>query len=217
MSDFNNEVVLATLKQLLNILKSGGVKYRILGSVVMASMNRKLHRKLGDFDLIIDAGKKEYMSAELKKIGYVPSGGLFKFFRKYFNLDQYESDSLLGVGYFYGQWQPDGSMVVGGKNFYITIDPHPLKETNYSFYGLNFVGIPERAIATGVMASSGNPKRAKEVLFLKEHNIQPFPNNYIHIHLFGLRSDWLYSLIKNSLNLIGFIRVRLGLAFDPWR
>ncbi len=84
-------------------------------------------------------------------------------------------------------------------------------------YGTKFVGIPNKVSATGVFSSKTNPKRKKELMLLREKEIEPFPNNYIHINIYGIKTDWIYHLSMKILNIIGGIRVKMGLAFDPWR
>jgi hypothetical protein len=217
MTEFNKEVVISTLKQLVEILKRNNIEYRFLGSVVIAAINGELHRNLGDLDLIIDAKGKDILFKELTKLGYYQAGGMFSFARKYLALETLEHSRLLGIGYFYGTWQNDKTFLMGNKNVNVLIETQGLLETKYSLYGLNFVGIPQRVAATGVKASETNPKRKRERQLLIEKGIKPLPNSYIHVSILGLKADWIYYLSMASLNIIGNIRVRLGFAFDPWR
>lgn len=217
MGEYNSKLVSETLKRLVTILNENDIRYRFLGSVVVAGINGKLHRKLGDLDLIIGADKKDLLFSKLKSLGYKQADGMFAFGRKYMCLETLEHPHLLGVGYFYGDWLTDGSFKMGGNHFNITIDPIALKETGYSLGGVLFIGIPERASATGTFTSITNPKRKIERFIFNEKGVIPFPNNYIHVHAFGINADWLYHVAMSMLNFIGGIRVRLGLAFDPWR
>ena len=215
MSEFNSEIVVSTLEQVLNILETKNIKYRFLGSVIIAAINGKLHRDLGDLDLIIDKEKKDILFIELQKLGYKRVGGMFAFARKY--LEQLEHPKMLGIGYFYGAWLPDGSFRMGNNNVYLTIDSLALNETQYSLYNLKFIGIPKQIAATGVKSSATNPKQKKEIIILRDNNIQPLANKYIHVNFLGLKFDWVYYFAMGILNIIGPIRVKLGLAFDPWR
>lgn len=217
MNEFNTDTVCKTLNKVVKILEDHNVRYRFLGSVVIAAINGKLHRNLGDLDLIIDLGKKNVLYAELKKLGYKRAGGIFNFARKYLSLEQLEHTEFLGIGYFYGIWKNDGTFVMGDKNLSLSVDPYALKEIKYTFYGVNFLGIQEKAIATGIYKSRTNPKRKQELLILKRRHIEPLLNKYIHISIFGIQLDWIYHLSMTVLNIIGVIRVRLGLSFDPWR
>lgn len=217
MDEFNSKIVTTTLRQVVDILERNKFEYRFLGSVVIAAINGKLHRDLGDLDLIVDSSKKDILYTELKKLGYLPAKGMFTFARKYLSLEQLEYPDLLGVGYFYGKWQPDGSFVIGNKQTNLKVDSFAVKATDYKLHGIEFMGIPERAIATGVKSSENNPKRKKELILLKDKDIQPFPNNYLHTNILGIKADWIYHFSMTILNIVGGIRIKFGLAFDPWR
>lgn len=217
MGEFDIDIVCKTLAKVVKILELHDIKYRFLGSVVIAAINGKLHRNLGDLDLIIDSYKKDVLYAELKELGYKRPGGIFHFARKYLSLEQLEHTEFLGVGYFYGIWKDDGTFTMGDKNLSVYVDSYALKETKYTFCRVSFLGIPESAIATGIYESRTNPKRKQELLILKQKKIEPLQNRYIHIRIFGIRVDWVYHLSMGILNIIGGIRVRLGLPFDPWR
>lgn len=217
MDEFNTDIVCKTLSKIVKILEAHNIKYRFLGSVVVAAINGKLHRSLGDLDLIIDSSKKDILYKALTDLGYKRACGIFNFARKYLFLEQLEHEKLLGIGYFYGIWRDDGAFVMGDKNLRFRVDPHALEMTKYTFCNVNFLGIPERAIATGIFESRTNPKRRGELLILKQKKIEPLPNKYIHVNIFGIRADWIYHLFMTVLNIIGLIRVKLGLPFDPWR
>lgn len=217
MVEFNKEVVELTLSKVVKILEENNIEYRFLGSIVTAAINGKLHRNIGDLDLIIDSKGKDILYGELKKLGYKQTEGLFAFSRRYMALETMDSLQLLGVGFFYGNWQKDGSFVLGGKKACAIMDSYALSPTQYSLYGIKFIGLPKRVIATGINASKSNPKRQNEILLLKNEGIIPLPNTYIHIKVFSWAVDWIYHLTMATLNLIGGIRMKMGLAFDPWR
>lgn len=217
MTDYNSDIVSLTLKEVIKILRSQKIEYRFLGSVVVAAMNGKLYRNIGDLDLLVDRKGKERLFNALTKLGYKQAGGMFSFARKYMALETLEHPTLLGVGYFYGHWQDDGTFVMGNTRVSVTIEPHALKKTVYILDGVEFNGLPPEAIATGIHASEKNPKRQKELILLKDKNMQVLPNTYIHVRVFGFRADWVYHFVMTVLNIIGVIRVRRGLSFDPWR
>ncbi len=217
MDEFNSQIVIPTLKQVVKILETNNIEYRFLGSVVVAAINGEQHRDLGDLDLVIDRKGKDILYSKLTEIGYVQAEGMFAFARRFLALETLDHKELLGVGFFYGKWQSDGSFVLGDKNTNVKIDALALEPTRYSLHGVSFIGIPSEAIATGIETSAKNPKRKKELLLLQDKKIESFPNSYIHVYMFGIRADWVYHFTMTTLNIIGDIRVKLGLAFDPWR
>lgn len=214
---FNSEIAIPTLRQLVKILELHDIEYRFLGSVVTAAINKGLHRNLGDLDLIVDSDKSNLLFNELKRLGYYQARGMFSFARKYLALETLDNDQLLGVGYFNGKWLDNGSFMMGNKRVNVVIEALAVQKTKYELSGISFFGIPERAIATGVNASKSNPKRRRELELLKSNGIEALSNTYIHITVFGIRADWLYHLSMWVLNIIGVMRVWLGMAFDPWR
>ena len=217
MDEYNSEVVVKTLEQVVKILETNGIEYRFLGSLVAAAINGRLHRKLGDLDMVIDFKGRNILYNQLESLGYKKAGGIFSFARKYLSLDQITHPTLLDVGFFCGTWQPDGSFMIGNPRVGFDIEAYALEKTEYSLHGVTFFGIPRKTAAAGIYASKTNPKREKELIFLKEKGIKPFPNIYIHVHFFGAHIDWIYHFFVKILNIIGAIRVRMGLAFDLWR
>lgn len=218
MHEFNSDKVDKTLRILVDILESNKIKYRFLGSVLVAAINGKLHRNLGDLDLIIDEKDKDIFSDQLKKIGFVPADGImYDFARKYLFLETLKQKELLEVGYFYGNWKKDGSMVFGNKNINVSIDNNVLHSDKYLLLGVHFFGISKRAVATRVFASRHNPKRKNELSIIKENHIEPSPDNFIHVNIFGINFDWIYHFIQITQNIVGFARIKMGLSFDPWR
>lgn len=217
MSEFNSDIAISTLQQVIKILNENHIEYRFLGSIVVAAINGKLHRDLGDLDLIIDSKGKDILYLKLEELGYKKAKGMFTFARKYLCLETLDHSNFLGVGYFYGKWQTDNSFMMGNEQINVVIEPFAVEATDYILHGIKFVGIPNKASATGVFSSKTNPKRKKELMLLREKGIEPFPNNYIHISIYGIKADWIYHLSMKILNIIGGTRVKMGLAFDPWR
>lgn len=217
MERFNETRVINTLEALLKILNKNDVEYRLLGSVVTSAMNKGVHRKLGDIDLLIDKDKKDIVFRNLKKIGYKQEGGMFAFGRKYLSLETLVHDELLSIGYFWGSFTKVGTFLMGGKIASGEIESKTIQAEKYTLNGIDFIGLNRRAIATGIMQSAQNPKRKKEVELLKFKNIKPFESEGIHIKILGIPSDWLYTGSMAILRLIGTIRVKVGLTFDPWR
>lgn len=217
MGEFNSDVVTTTLQKVVTILEKNKIRYCFLGSVAVAAINGKLHRNLGDLDLIIDASKKEVLYKELENLGYYPTSGMFMFARKHLSLETLDHTTLLGVGYFYGKWKENGAFMMGDKNINLTVEPHAIKPIKKTLYGIDFFTIPDRAVATGVNESRTNPKRQRELVLLKEKHIEPFPNDYLQITAYGIRLDWVYHFTMGVLNVLGNIRVKMGQPFDPWR
>ena len=155
---FNTEVVTSTLRKMVDVLEENNIEYRFLGSVVIAAINGRLHRNLGDLDFVIDSEGREVLYKHLKHFGFKPAPGMFAFARKYLCLEQFTHDDFLGVGYFYGKFQQDGSFIMGNKQSNVRVDAFALEKTKYTLGGVSFMGIPQRAAAAGVKESESNPR-----------------------------------------------------------
>ena len=217
MNEFNSAIVIPSLRHLIRILTKHHIEYRFLGSIIPASLNGKLHRSLGDFDLLVDRKAKDVLLTELTKLGYTQAGGMYIFGRNHMSLETLVHPTLLSIGYHFGSWQPDGSFVMGDSFIRVVIDAYALVKTRYTLYGIHFLGIPAGVVARGITISATNPKRRTEQTLIKTQKIDIFPNTYMHVTVAGFHADWIYHLMMKLFNILGAIRVRLGLAFDPWR
>lgn len=214
---YNNREVQETLKAFLDILHDLNVRHLFLGSLVLSAIHGKQHRRLGDFDVLLDISKHNEVKKKLLGLGYIEAKGMFSFARKYLSIETLVHPTLVSIGYFYGTWRDDGSFLMGGAKNHLSVDARALQPTEYTLYGQLFQGLPKAVIASGIHASKHNPKRIEEVQILQEQNIQPMKDDYIHVTIGNVRSDWLYCFSMKLLNMYGAIRVKLGKPFDPWR
>ena len=144
---YNEEKIEKTLQKLIPLLFQYNIKYRFLGSIAIAALNGKLHREIGDIDLIIDKEKHPALRKALTEAGYEEAGGMFTFARKHLSLETLIHQDLLSVGYFYGTWKKDGTFEMGNRVFKVSIDERALKPTTYSLLGLQLIGITPEIIA----------------------------------------------------------------------
>jgi hypothetical protein len=215
---YNTRQVDNTLELLLKLLNRHNIEYRFLGSVLMAAINGNVHRELGDLDLIVDKKNSQQLYDSLYALGYRrKEDGMFSFARKFLALETLHHPEYLEIGYFMGTWQKNGSFIIGSHPASLLIDSIATKPESYKLNSLSFIGIPKRAVATGIYFSLNNPKRQKEKQILDDRGIKPMPNNYIHPKILGKSFDFLFHSAMGVLNIIGRIRLKFGLAYDPWR
>src|SRR3989338_6024975 len=212
-NQYNNHEVEETLKTLLKILHDLNVKHLFLGSLVLSAIHGSQHRRLGDFDLLLDVSKHPKVKKRLLELGFTEAGGMFSFARKYLSIETLVHPTLVSIGYFYGTWKDNGSFLMGGARNHLSVDARALQPTEYALYGQSFQGLPKATIARGIHASKHNPKRKKEIQILQEQNIQPMQDDYIHVTIVYVRCDWLYYFSMKLLNMLGAIRVMLGKPF----
>ena len=214
---YNKKQVQPTLRHLVKILDREKIQYRLLGSVVTAAIYGRLHRSLGDIDLIVDVRKKNQLLNSLQKLGYKRAGGMFAFGRRFLALETLDHPTLLSVGYFVGKWKKDRSFVMGGNALHTIVESRGVVPSPYKLMGISFIGIPPGAVATGILSSKSNEKRKKEIKLLQEKQIVPLKNDYIHVRFLGIPLDFLYHGAMGLFNVLGNLRQSMGLPFDPWR
>lgn len=101
--------------------------------------------------------------------------------------------------------------------FKVKIENGVLKPTLYKLLNINFFGIPQNTAFTGALIHKTNPKRIKELEIFKKNKITPRKKNYLNVYWGERKINWIYDLINFFLKVLGKIRVKLGLAYDPWR
>lgn len=217
MDKFNSQQVKETLALVIQKLEKHNIEYRLLGSVVAASLLGKQHRKIGDLDLIIDKANSNKLLKDLRKLGFKNKGGLFGFSRRFLSLEELVHDKYLEVGFFVGKFTPEQDFFIGNKNYGVKIDKKALGPEKINLHGVQFKSIAKEAVMRGILMSKSNPKRKKELQLLEKYKITPLKKDYIHVYILRFRVDFIYYLIMWFLNVLGKVRVRIGLAYDPWR
>jgi hypothetical protein len=214
---FNSEQVKNSLNLLTQILNQHHIEHRFFGSIIPTAINGSLHRSIADLDLLADFDKKDILIKALKKSGYkknpAKSLGVAS---EWLKLYQFKHPKLLDIGFFavnFGKIQTTLDL----PPLKLTIENRSIKKTTYSLYDIDFIGIPQDTAYTGILISKRNPKRIEEFKIFKQNNITPRPNNYLNVYLGTINITLTLSLIQFLLNIIGIIRIKLGLPFDPWR
>lgn len=190
--------------------------YRVIGSLLVAALNKKPHRQLHDIDLLIDIRIYPEVETRFKKLG-------FKKITKHalvFEWDEFHKENHLtfGVllkGYFnknYFEWALS-------KYILLSIDIDYLKLTDYRLYDYKIRGIPLRSIYEGIKSASFNTKRLtdKQVVVGKMNGSLPDGislNQAFKINVLGINVPYLYGLFSQIYNIIGGIRLKLGKSYD---
>lgn len=217
MEQFNSKKVEKTLKMVIKKLEDFDIEYRLLGSVVAASLLGHQHRKLGDLDFIIEKKNSQRLFEYLKKIGFRQKKGMFSFARKYLALEELVHDDFLEVGFFIGTFTKQKDYFLGSKLYGVKVDAKALGPEKLQLHGVNFFSISKEAALRGILMSKSNPKRKRELKLLEKNNIVPLEKDYIHVYLLGIKMDFLYYGAMKLLDILGKVRVKFGVAYDPWR
>lgn len=194
------------------------VHYRVLGSVLVAALNGKPHRKLGDIDVLVDENDYDKVVSDLRSEGYN-----FETKQKYgFSWAEAHRNGSLGFTFLLvGTFSKDYFSCRLTNNIELRISIKYLEPTKYSLLGTTFLGIPLRSIYEGLKISSLNPKRTLDrkvvIEYLKGH-VPPgetLDQSFI-VHLSGVAIPHAYSFFSQLYNLYGALRVLFGKKYEIW-
>lgn len=193
--------------------------YRVLGSVLVASINGKPHRELHDVDLLIGESIyptiiKRFERAGFKRATKKAPG---------FTWDEFEKQDHLTFGVLLrGEFNEGGFQYKSGKWLTLQIAAEYLRPTSYELFGIKFIGIPLRSVYEGIKAASLNSKRKrdKEIILAAVGRRLPDGltiNQAFKVRIGGLKIPYLYTAFSEVYNWIGGLRLRMGKPYDPWR
>lgn len=206
------------LNVLNKVFDQKNVQYRVLGSVLIASLNGKPHRTLGDIDVLVDKTDFDKIVSDLRSEGYN-----FETKHKYgFGWTEARSNGSLGftfllVGKFFDKYFSYNLT----KNIELRISGKYLEPTKYSLFGTTFVGIPLRSIYEGLKISSLNPKRTldrKVVIEYLKGQVPPGEtlDQSFRVYLSGVEIPHAYTFFSQLYNFYGALRVLFGKKYEIW-
>ncbi len=212
----------AQLKNSLKVMSEvfkGLDGYRVLGSVLVASINGKPHRELHDIDLLID--ERIYFTV----IQRLEQAGFKRVTKKApgFTWDEFEKQDCLTFGVLLqGVFDEHGFTYKSGGWLTLQIDAAYLRPTTYQLLGVEFTGIPLRSVYEGIKAASLNSKRKRDKAIVLAAVGRQLPggltiNQAFKVMIGGLAIPYLYTMFSVVYNWIGGLRLRMGKPYDPWR
>lgn len=216
--DEENKVKL-TLELLRPIFSGLDEKYRVWGSLLAAAVVEKLHRKIRDVDLLIDADKLGRFLTDLEKAGFNINKKSLSFLGLGMDVYIAERKDCINLNFFIGKFFENRDFEIKlSKNFSVATPAKAIVPTRYSLYGVNFVGVPATTNYARMYASRGNPKRKYDLEIMKDIKKDPeiLKMDLIQIRYKGKQLTWLFNLLQFLENILGGIRVKLGLPFEVW-
>ncbi len=207
-----------SLKILDKVFNKNKINYRVIGSVLIAALNSKPHRMIGDIDIITDKFGSQKVIRILKNYGYKINK------RKKLGLSWIELIHKKLLGYTFlmvGDFNKDYFSLKVFPSLELRVLKDYIKPTKYSLMGTNFIGIPLRSIYEGLKISNLNPKRMldKKIFLNITDNKTPQGmslNKAFEILFFGIKIPYFYSIFSFLYNLFGAVRVRLGKKYEIW-
>ena len=200
------------------VFNQSNVEYRVLGSVLVAALNGKPHRTLGDIDVLVDQTEYEKMISNLQTEGYT----IETKHKSGFSWTEAHHDGNLGFTFLLiGRFLKDYFSCKLSKNIELRISTRYLEPTKYFLLGISFVGLPLRSIYEGLKISSLNPKRTldrKVVIDYLKGNIPSGEtlDRSFKVYLSGVEIPYAYTLFSQLYNIYGGLRVLLGRKYEIW-
>lgn len=192
--------------------------YRILGSLLVASLNGKPHRELHDIDLLIDERNYKEIVARFQSLGFQKvTKHAFSFEWNEFSKPDHLTFGILMKGKF----NKDYFEFKANKFLELRVNIDYLKPTDYELYGVQVKGIPLRSIYEGIKIANFNTKRKvdREIVFKQTDGSMPSGmslNQAFHVKMGGIEIPYLYTAFSQTYNIIGGIRLRFGKPYDTW-
>jgi len=216
--DEHTRAVQKGLNVLNKVFNKNNVGYRVLGSVLVASLNGKPHRTLGDIDVLVDESDYEKVISNLQAEGYtIETKHKFGF-----NWTEAHHDGNLGFTFLLiGKFSKDYFSCKLSKNIELRISTRYLEPTEYSLLGISFIGLPMKSIYEGLKISSLNPKRTLDRKVVTDYLKGNIPSGEtldrsFKIYLSGVEIPYAYTLFSQLYNIYGGLRVLLGRKYEIW-
>jgi hypothetical protein len=216
MALFNEEKVITTLGAVFPILEKHTKKYWFMGSVVTTALNGSFYRDVHDFDIIVVSQDREALLTELFSIGYKRKPMNFLRVSELMGVYVFSHPTLLDIGFFIIQ-EEEKCYSISARPLRVEIPFDNLRAKTYSIGPHSFPGIDPSFAYRLSLLHKDNPKRVKELALYKRLAVPPAKWPIYTILCMGLKTNWMIDGFNFLLIIIGKIRVKLGLPYDPWQ
>jgi len=184
--------------------------------MVPSAINGGLYRDVHDFDIIVLPKSLPELLLAIYALGYTKRP--LNFFRvsELMGVYVFSHPTLLDIGFFVISEEASMYTVVSGP-VRVEIPPQNLVPRTYKLGPYSYPGIdPSFAYALCLLARD-NPKRKKELELYRSHHIIPAKWPIYTFRIGGYVADWVVDLLDSALAVIGRIRTKFGLTYDPWQ
>ena len=214
MKKNQEQEIVNSLSTTLRLLNKCGANYRILGSMLVIAYSDKIFRPIADIDILLDEKSRDIFFKELKNNGFtIKKRSLFKLIWFEAEKPNHLGLTFLMIGNFsnkYFSYKVEKNIELRINNVYLT-------PTNYTFRGVEFIGIPLTSVVAGIKQSSFNPKRRFDREALKDEmkkDAKVYGN--INVYLFGIKIPYLYETFSFVYNIYGALRAIFGFKYESW-
>ena len=213
-----DKAIIGSLHILDKTFNKQSLHYRVIGSLLVAALNGKPHRKLGDIDILIDESEFDSITSNLRLEGYA----IKKKTSSGFNWIEANHQKNLGFTFLLvGKFNQNNFTCNLTKTITLEISNAFLYPTPYTFFGIRFTGIPLRSIYEGLKISSLNPKKASDRSLVAEFIGGHIPageslNQAFRVLVFGIEIPYAYTFFSYLYNIYGGLRVLIKKQYEIW-
>lgn len=200
------------------IFNKKNIEYRVLGSLLVAALNGKPHRTLGDIDVLIDERDQDTILTSLKSDGYIIER------RQKYGFHWIEAHHPKNLGFTFlliGKFRDNYFHCKLTDNIELDISSRYLEPTEYVLFGTQFTGIPFRSMYEGLKISRFNPKRSLDRNVVEKFLDKGGPDGEnldkaFTVFFHGVKLPHAYVLFSQLYNMYGGLRVFLGKKYEIW-
>lgn len=219
--DDHSQIVKESLEVLDDVLNKLGAQYRIVGSLLVAALNGKPHRTVGDVDVVLEKSAFDVVLKSLEGHGFVLENKSWGC--GFFRWVEMNHERLVGFTFLLvGKFKDDYFECALTKHITIKISDKFLQKTKYTLFGVSFSGVPAISICDGLRISNLNPKRKLDRAVMRrilQKDVLPHGESIdksFKVYLYGIRLPFAYSLFSQLYNLYGGLRVICGRRYEVW-
>ena len=202
-----------SLNVAIEVLNECNAEYRIHGSALIVASTRNIHRRIADIDILADAKSKSCIVDKLCKRGFLVKS---KPFRKVSITQKAEKDNHVPLDILFGDFTKHYFRRRVLKIGELRFGSDYMKATNYSFNGVNFIGLPLASLIADIMLTSFKRARDLDKKVLNIDTVDFKASTLIETYgvgeayIAGIRIPHLVNLILFARNT--YARIRLSKA-----
>jgi len=138
-----NNSILEALKD-AKILEKRGYRYLVIGSLIISAVEGKIHRPIGDVDILCDRKDEDRIRKLYEGIGYRAKYMRFKWKLGFYYLDLFhEDDKKRCISIIFGDYDQEGGFKIPlNLGFSCYLPPLSTKPTEYKIKDIKFIGFP---------------------------------------------------------------------------
>ena len=197
----------------IEVLNECNAEYRIFGSALIVASTGNIHRRIADVDILADAKNRACIVDKLCQRGFLVKS---KTFGKVSITQKAEKEHHTPLDILFGDFRENYFRRRVLKIGELRFRSDYMKATNYSFNGVNFIGLPLTSLIADIMLTSFKKTRDLDKKVLNIETVDFKASMLIETYgvgeayIAGIRIPHLVNLILSARNT--YARIRLSKA-----